>query len=82
MKTGDELYDYYCRSCHAEQNLGGRLEKLPESRRILKPYELVLMMRHRYETPTPHPDIRLPQLSPEQADAIAQYAYALRYQGN
>ncbi|MBV1788772.1 cytochrome c [Marinobacterium sp. D7] len=82
MKSGEELYDYYCRSCHVERNLGARLERLPSDRAQLKPHELVLMIRHDYTQPSRHPDIRLPQLSPEQADAVAQYAYKLRHQGN
>ncbi|KEA64424.1 hypothetical protein ADIMK_1670 [Marinobacterium lacunae] len=40
------------------------------------------MMRHDYDNPSLHPDIRLPQLSAEQADALAQYAYKLSIQGN
>lgn len=82
MKSGEELYDYYCRSCHAEHNLGPQLELLPSDRAQLKPHELVLMMLHDYTRPSQHPDIRLPQLSPEQADAVAQYAYSLSHQGN
>ncbi|GGC08448.1 hypothetical protein GCM10011352_38460 [Marinobacterium zhoushanense] len=82
MKTGEELYDYYCRSCHSESNLGPRLERVPAGSKQLKPHELVLMMRHDYTRPSQHPDIRLPQLSPEQADAVAQYAYMLHNQGN
>lgn len=82
MKTGKELYDYYCRSCHEEKQLGGYLEKLPAAHKTLKPYELVLMMRHNYENPSKHPSIRLPQLTPEQADVLAQYAYGISNQGN
>lgn len=75
LRDGNDLYDYYCAACHRKNDLGARLENLPLSERKLRPHEIMLMLRHGYEFE--HPAVYLPQLTPEQADAIAQYAYSL-----
>ncbi|MBS98169.1 MAG: hypothetical protein CMI01_05780 [Oceanospirillaceae bacterium] len=75
LKTGDELYDYYCRSCHQENGLGEYLENLTHPVQV-QHHELVLIIRSGYRFE--HPPLHLPQLSPEQADAVVKYAMALR----
>lgn len=78
MKDGDELYTYYCRSCHEQTGLGPFLEHLPLNTASLKQHEVVLMVKHGY--PQGHRDMPVfPQLSSEQADAVASYILQQRY---
>lgn len=76
LKGGDELYDYYCRSCHQDTAVGAYLEQAVRAPEGLRPHEIVLMIRHGYRFD--HPPVHLPQLTPEQADAIARYVQTLK----
>lgn len=76
LKRGDELYDYYCRECHRHSTVGARLEGIPPGVQGPQAHELVLMIRHGHALD--HPPVHLPQLTPEQADAIAGYIETLR----
>ncbi|SEG61455.1 Cytochrome C oxidase, cbb3-type, subunit III [Marinobacterium lutimaris] len=75
LSKGDDLYDYYCAACHEENNLGRYLEQVPLHQRQMQAYEIVLMLKQGYSGA--HPEFSLPQLSDEQADAVARFAYSL-----
>ncbi len=78
LQDGDELYAYYCRSCHEQQGLGAYLEQLPLTSASLKQHEVVLMIKHGY--PQGHRNMPMfPQLSHEQADTLARYILQQRY---
>ncbi len=78
LKKGDELYAYYCRSCHEQQKMGAFLEQLPLTPASLKHHEVVLMIKHGY--PQGHRSMPVfPQLSHEQADAVARFILQQRY---
>jgi len=80
LKAGDELYDYYCRHCHLEQGLGAYLEQLPAGPNAPAPYEIVLMIKHGYDLG--HKGMpSFPQLSDQQADAVALYIHRRRTEG-
>ncbi|MBP0048170.1 cytochrome c [Marinobacterium sp. AK62] len=77
LKAGDALYDYYCIDCHTKKGLGPFLENHPAGKDALAPYEIVLMVKHGYDLGhTGMPSF--PQLSDEQADAVAQFIYDRR----
>lgn len=78
LKHGDELYAYYCKSCHAQKGMGPFLERLPLTSASLKRHEVVLMIKHGY--PQGHSDMPVfSQLSLEQADAIAEFILQQRH---
>ncbi|GAA0695973.1 hypothetical protein GCM10009104_24840 [Marinobacterium maritimum] len=78
LKEGDELYAYYCRNCHEQKGMGPYLEQLPLTATSLKQHEVVLMIKHGY--PQGHRSMPVfPQLSHEQADALALYILQQRY---
>lgn len=78
LKRGDELYAYYCRSCHEQQGMGAYLEKLPLTPASLKLHEVVLMIKHGY--PQGHRRMPVfPQLSDTQAEAVARFILQQRY---
>lgn len=78
LERGDELYDYYCLECHRQSTAGARLEGIPPGVQGPQAHELVLMIRHGHALD--HPPVHLPQLTSEQADAIAAYIETLRHQ--
>lgn len=75
LQQGDELYDYYCASCHEERGLGRQLEHLPPQQRSMQAHEIVLMVTRGYTGQ--HPEFTLAELSDSQADALARYTYSL-----
>lgn len=77
MKAGDELYNYYCRHCHEKQGLGPYLEQFPAGPDAPKAYEIVLMIKHGYDLG--HKGMpSFPQLSDQQADAVATFIHSRR----
>ena len=74
LKSGAELYNYYCADCHQQSELGANLELRAKDKRPIKPYEIVLIIRH---GPVPHhPPLSLrSQINDEKADKIAKYLY-------
>ncbi len=72
LKAGDALYAYYCQSCHERSGLGPLLEQLPMTPASLQHHEVMLMIKHGY--PQGHRSMPVfPQLSDQQADALAGY---------
>lgn len=76
LKTGEELYSYYCMDCHKKENLGGYFENYPKKARPLKDYEIVLIIKYGYSNGHSMPVFS--QLSDAQADTVARYAVSLR----
>ncbi len=77
MKAGDELYEYYCRSCHENKGLGPYLEQFPAGPDAPAIYEIVLMIKHGYDLG--HKGMpSFPQLSDEQADAVSDFIHSRR----
>lgn len=76
LKQGDQLYSYYCMQCHIKNGVGAMYEHLPESRKKMASYEIVLMIKHGYSMGHTMPVFD--QLSDEQADAIAEYVVEIQ----
>lgn len=77
MKTGGELYNYYCRNCHKLRGPGELMEKRDPSRPPLKPHEIMLLIE--YGSPLRHLDQpKFPELSPKQIDLIASHVSKLQ----
>ncbi len=76
MKSGESLYRYYCMECHTKIGIGASYENLPEVKRKMKSYEIVLMIKYGYDMGHNMPTFG--QLSDEQADAVAEFAVALQ----
>lgn len=77
MKAGDELYGYYCLDCHQQKGMGPYLENAPAGADAPAIYEIVLMVKHGYDLG--HKGMpSFPQLSDEQADAVASFIHARR----
>lgn len=80
LTQGDELYRYYCAQCHIKNGIGAMYEHLPENRKKMASYEIVLMIKHGYSMGHQMPIFD--QLSDEQADTIAEYVVAIQQNGN
>lgn len=76
MKSGEELYNYYCAQCHKEMGLGAYFELFPQSRRPIQAYEVVLMIKYGYSQGHSMP--LYDQLNDKQADTVAEYSVMLR----
>lgn len=76
MKTGEELYSYYCMDCHKKSGLGAFFENYPQAKRPIQAYEIVLMIKYGYSQGHSMP--MFAQLKDEQADAVAEYSVMLR----
>lgn len=76
LKQGDQLYSYYCMQCHIKNGVGAMYEYLPENRKKMTSYEIVLMIKHGYSMGHQMPVFT--QLSDKQADAIAKYVVKIQ----
>ncbi|MBY4676217.1 c-type cytochrome [Marinobacterium arenosum] len=77
MKTGGELYNYYCRNCHKLRGPGELMETRDRSQPPLKQHEIMLLIE--YGSPLRHLDQpKFPELSPEQIDLIASHVSKLQ----
>jgi len=79
MKTGHELYDYYCRHCHKLRGPGELLEKRDQSRPPLANHQLMVLMQFGSEErhkgmPT------FMDTDPEKLQLIANYVVTLQSQ--
>lgn len=75
LKTGNDLYAYYCKDCHRNRGLGPHLENLPVTERSLKDYEIMLIIKFGYSDRHSMPSF---DLSDENAEAIAEYLVQVR----
>jgi len=76
LKQGDQLYSYYCMQCHIKNGVGAMYEHLPQNRKKMASYEIVLMIKHGYSMGHQMPVFS--QLSDEQADAIAEFVVKIQ----
>lgn len=75
LKSGPELYAYYCKECHRNRDLGPHLENLPLTENSLKDYEIMLIIKFGYNDRHSMPAF---DLSDENAEAIADYLIEVR----
>lgn len=76
MTSGEALYNYYCKSCHAkETGPGASMEK--QQGKATEPYKIILMIKYGYDKEK-HGMFEFNQLSEAQADAVARYTFLLQ----
>jgi nitrate reductase cytochrome c-type subunit len=75
-KTGQELYDYYCKACHAQNpNVGSYLQNLPSDKKRMASYQVLMMLQ--YQDQPPHPPINLSGLREDKANRLAEFVVRL-----
>ena len=74
MKSGEELYGYYCLDCHARKGPGAYMERYAD-KEPMKAYKIILMIKYGYDQGHQMPVFE--QMSEKQAGAVAQYAHNL-----
>ena len=79
MKKGVQLYAYYCQECHERSGLVPMLAEIPLSKASLKHHEIVLMIKHGF-TQGHSRMPAFPQLTDQQADALAAFVIKQRQQ--
>eukprot|EP00764_Aduncisulcus_paluster_P000343 gnl/Carplike_NY0171/1047_a1433_621.p4 GENE.gnl/Carplike_NY0171/1047_a1433_621~~gnl/Carplike_NY0171/1047_a1433_621.p4 ORF type:complete len:110 (+),score=5.83 gnl/Carplike_NY0171/1047_a1433_621:40-369(+) len=75
MKTGEEIYNYYCKSCHEQKGPGAEMERYSGTT-APKPYKVMLMIKFDKST-SKHHTTTFNQLSDEQAEAVSEYTVSL-----
>ena len=75
MTSGEALYNYYCKTCHAENGPGAYMEK--QQGEPTEPYKIVLMIKYGYDKEK-HGMFSFSQLSENQADKLARYTFLLQ----
>lgn len=76
LSSGEELYNYYCKDCHATKGPGPYMENYSRDK-AMKPYKVILMIKYGYNQEK-HSMPIFNQLSEQQADAIARYVVGLQ----
>jgi mono/diheme cytochrome c family protein len=76
LTSGQELYDYYCKNCHATKGPGANMEYYSREK-AMKPYKVILMIKYGYNQEK-HSMPTFNQLSEKQADAIARHVVDLQ----
>lgn len=76
MKSGEDLYNYYCKTCHENRGPGAHMEYLADQE-PMKPYKIILMIKYGYNQDK-HSMPVFDQLSEEQADAVARHVVMLQ----
>lgn len=76
LSSGEELYNYYCKDCHATKGPGPYMENYSRDK-AMKPYKVILMIKYGYNQEK-HSMPTFDQLSEQQADAIARYVVGLQ----
>lgn len=74
MKSGKDLYGYYCADCHTRKGPGANMERLAD-KDPMKTYKIILMIQYGYDQGHQMPVFE--QLSEKQAGAVAQYTHEL-----
>lgn len=79
LRSGDELYTYYCADCHAKRGPGAKFENRNKNRRALAEYQILLLME--MGDPKRHAGMpTFPQLEPAQKGKIARHIVQLQLQ--
>ena len=76
MKSGADLYNYYCKNCHMLKGPGAEMEHYSGDQ-AMKPYKVMLLIKFGSNT-TKHSMPQFTQLSDEQAGAVADYTVSLQ----
>ncbi|WP_415899262.1 c-type cytochrome [Neptuniibacter sp. QD48_11] len=77
MKSGEDLYGYYCKECHTKHGPGAYMEKFA-GKEPMEAYKIILMIKYGYNKEK-HSMPVFDQLSEKQADAVAQYVVKLQH---
>lgn len=77
MTSGEDLYTYYCKDCHAKNGFGAYMENYAGSK-PMEAYKIILMIKYGYSKGK-HSMPVFSQLSEQQADAVAQYVVKLQH---
>jgi len=75
MKSGAELYDYYCKTCHEKKGPGARMEHLA-GKKPMKPYKVILLIKYGYNARHNMPAFK--DFSDEKAAMLAQYVVQMQ----
>lgn len=75
MKTGKELYIYYCRDCHAKKGPGAYMESF-SNRKPMRSYKVILMVKYGYSSTHQMPIFS--QFNDKQTAMVAQYVVNLQ----
>ncbi|MGH1461639.1 MAG: c-type cytochrome [Neptuniibacter sp.] len=75
MKSGAELYGYYCESCHAKQGPGARMEKIA-GKDPMPAYKIILLIKYGYNARHNMPAFH--DFSDEKAALLAQYVVQMQ----
>lgn len=79
MKSGDQLYGYYCMDCHEKKGPGARMERIA-GKEPMKPYKVILLIKYGYNARHNMPAFH--DFSDEQAAMLAQYVVNMQIQNN
>lgn len=74
MKSGQELYVYYCKGCHEKKGLGPFMEH--RTGKPMKPYKVILMVKYGYSSSHQMPIFK--QFNDKQTAMVAQYVVNLQ----
>lgn len=75
MKTGAELYEYYCKACHEKQGPGAMMERYA-SKEPMTVHKVILLIKYGYNARHNMPAFK--EFSDEQADMLATYVVGLQ----
>lgn len=76
MKSGEDLYNYYCKDCHMRKGPGAYMEHYAGSK-PMKPYKILLLIKYDFKK-SQHSMPTFKQLSDKQADALTDYIIELQ----
>lgn len=79
MKTGEQLYLYYCQDCHERKGPGARMERLA-GKEPMKPYKVILLIKYGYNARHDMPAFR--EFTDEQAALLAQHVVNMQLENN
>lgn len=75
MKTGAELYDYYCKACHEKKGPGAYMERYA-SKEPMTAHKVILLVKYGYNARHSMPAFQ--EFSDEQANMLAEYVVNLQ----
>ncbi|MFW1676621.1 c-type cytochrome [Pontibacter sp. JAM-7] len=82
MTSGEELYQYYCQSCHAKGNPGAHFE-LSRTHPPLQSHQVLLLFRYGYRAGDEvHQMPQFDLLNDQQSNALTEYVVKLLHQPN
>lgn len=75
MKTGAELYGYYCKACHEKSGPGASMEHY-SSKEPMSEHKVILLIKYGYNARHNMPAFK--EFSDEKADMLAKYVVQMQ----